>query len=119
MTRWAAVEVVSGAMTGDDGARDRLITQIWPACFRLAATILGDRHLAQDAAQESCVIVYRSVRRLRKAGAFDAWLYRIVMREAARVRRTSRSADPLPLESETQTGDTSFIDVWRALANLP
>ena len=119
MTRWASVEDVSGAMTGDEAARDRLVHVIWPACFRLAAAIIGDRHLAQDAAQEACVIVYRKVQRLRKAGAFDAWLYRIVMREAARARRRFQIGNPLSLASEASSSDASFIDVWRALADLP
>jgi hypothetical protein len=30
---------------------------VWPACFRLAATVIGDRSLAQDAAQEACAII--------------------------------------------------------------
>lgn len=118
MTRWASVEDVSGAMTGDEAARDRLVQVIWPACFRLAAAILCDRHLAQDAAQEACVIVYRKVRSLRRVGAFDAWLYRIVMREAARARRRFQTADPLSFASEASSNDASFIDIWRALADL-
>ena len=48
--------------------------------------VTGDRGSAEDAAQEACVIVDHKVRGLRHVGAFDAWLYRIVMRESARVR---------------------------------
>ena len=70
-------------------AGGHLVVAIWPGCFRLAASVLGDRSLAEDAAQEACAIVYRKVRGLRNADAFDAWLYRIVMREAAKIRRKS------------------------------
>ncbi len=102
MARWAPPELVSAALTGDEAAAERLIAAVWPGCFRLAATIIGDRNLAQDAAQEACVIVHRQIRKLRNVAAFDAWLYRIVMRESAR-------------------GDTNFLAnrhtslAWKAL----
>lgn len=118
MPRWAPPELVSAAMTGDEAAADRLVAAVWPGCFRLAATVVGDRSLAQDAAQEACVIVHRKVRGLHDAGAFDAWLYRIVMREAARVRRRHGVAHQQLPEGSFGSDDTTSVDVWRALATL-
>ncbi len=119
MGRWAPEELVRAALTGDEAAAERLIAAVWPGCFRLAATVTGDRGLAQDAAQEACVIVHRKVRGLRSAEAFDAWLYRIVMRESARVRRRNPAAAQQPPESAAAAGDATAVDVWRALASLP
>lgn len=82
MARWAPPELVSAALTGDEAATEQLIAAVWPGCFRLAATIIGDWSLAQDATQEACVIVHRKIRSLRAIEAFDAWLYRIIMRES-------------------------------------
>lgn len=118
MARWAPPELVSAALTGDEAAAERLIAAVWPGCFRLAATVIGDRSLAQDAAQEACVIVHRKIRSLRSADAFDAWLYRIVMRESARVRRRQNTAQPI-FERLSASDDTATVDVWRALAELP
>ena len=64
MGRWASPGQISAAMRGERDGADALIAAIWPKCFRLAATIIGDRALAQDAAQEACVIV------VERSGAF-------------------------------------------------
>jgi len=118
MARWATPETIAGAMNGDADAVERLIATIWPHCYRLAATVIGDRNLAQDAAQESCVAVYRKIRSVRDAGAFDAWLYRVVMRESARVRRRSAKPDKASIGEPTDMDSTSTVDVWRALHDL-
>jgi RNA polymerase sigma-70 factor, ECF subfamily len=95
MASWAPPELVSAALTGDEAAAEQLVAAVWPGCLRLAATVIGDRSLAQVAAQEASVIVHRKIRTLRSAAAFDAWLYRIVMRESIRARqRHGRRACP-------------------------
>lgn len=121
MGRWAPLEVIASALTGNEIAVEELLAAIWPACFRLATMVTGDRGLAQDAAQETCVIVHRQVRALRRVDAFDAWLYRIVMRESAKVRRrvghvaeqTEQLADPSIMRDGMMA-----VDVWRALGKL-
>lgn len=118
MTRWAPPDIVSAALTGDETAAEQLVAAVWPGCFRLAASVIGERSLAQDAAQEACVIVHRKVRSVRSAAAFDAWLYRIVMREAARVRRRHNVAEPPVFERFSEADDTAALDVWRALGTL-
>lgn len=119
MTRWASPDVVSAAIAGEASAAERLITAIWPACFRLAASLIGDCALAQDAAQEACVIIHRKVRCVRSADAFDAWVYRIVAREASRLRRRLQSGEVPAYEQGFTADTTASMDVWRALAGLP
>jgi RNA polymerase sigma-70 factor, ECF subfamily len=111
--------LVLAAMRREPGGADRLVAAIWPACFRLAASVTGDRELAQDAAQEACALVVRKVHGLRNAAAFDAWLYRIVMREASRVRRGHWFNPEQLIESAAGENGTAALDVWRALAALP
>jgi RNA polymerase sigma-70 factor, ECF subfamily len=118
MARWAAPDIVSAALTGDEAAVEALVSAVWPGCFRLAATVTGDRSLAQDAAQEACAIVHRKVRSVRRADAFDAWLYRIVMRESVRVRRRHRVSDEPAFERIAGGDETMTLDVWRALGTL-
>lgn len=118
MARWASPELISAALTGDEAAAERVIAAVWSGCFRLAATILGDWNLAQDAAQEVCVIVHRKIRGLRSVGAFDAWLYRIVMRESIRIRRRHEITGRPTFEGRFGSDGTTTLDVWRALADL-
>jgi RNA polymerase sigma-70 factor (ECF subfamily) len=121
MGRWASPEIVARALdahTGaNDGAREELIAAVWPGCYRLAMMVTGDRGLAEDAAQESCVIVDQKVRGLRNIEAFDGWLYRVVMRESARVRRR-RGRVAEQAEDVTLIDGSVSLDVWKALAAL-
>ncbi|MBV9439501.1 MAG: sigma-70 family RNA polymerase sigma factor [Candidatus Eremiobacteraeota bacterium] len=117
MARFAPPELVAAALH-DAAEVERLVEEIWPHCYRVAAAMLGDARLAEDAAQEACVAVYRSLRRVRDAAAFDGWVYRIVVREATRLARRRRTPDvfdarPLGLD------DAASLDLWRALDTLP
>ena len=120
MIPWATSDVVTAASSGNEAAVERLIATIWPICFRLAASIIGDTHLAQDAAQESCAIIHRKVRGLRDPQAFTAWAYRIVARESlrSRTRAAADMSDRSTALSASNDGTTT-IDVWRALDALP
>jgi RNA polymerase sigma-70 factor, ECF subfamily len=118
MGRWAPPELIAAAVGGDRAAVEPLLAAVWPACFRLAATLLGDRSLAQDAAQDACVIVHRKVRGLRSPDAFDAWLYRIVVRESSRVRRRRHAGETVSYADQFAADTTVALDVWRALATL-
>ncbi|MHB8463048.1 MAG: RNA polymerase sigma factor [Vulcanimicrobiaceae bacterium] len=117
MGRWVPPEAIASALSGNEAAVDDLIAGIWPACFRLAMMVTGDRGLAEDAAQETCVTVYRKIRSLRRVDAFDAWLYRIIMRESTRVRR--RSSNVAEPTDHIAPADSSIgLDVWQALGEL-
>jgi RNA polymerase sigma-70 factor, ECF subfamily len=118
MMRWAPEDLVAAAIAGRESAAEQLLAEIWPACFRLAASLIGDRTLAQDAAQDACVIVHRKIRTLRSAGAFDAWMYRIVARESSRIRRRHASVDAPSYDQGFSSDSTEAMDVWRALAAL-
>lgn len=43
MGRWAPPESVAAALAGESGAREKLIAEMWPRCFTLAASVIGDR----------------------------------------------------------------------------
>lgn len=67
------------------------------ACFR----VLGDRHEAEDAAQEAFVTAYRALPSWRGEGPFGAWLTRIAVRIALRTAARRRSIGWLaPLETD-------------------
>jgi RNA polymerase sigma-70 factor (ECF subfamily) len=115
--KWASADMVDAARNGSRESLDALITQIWPSCFRVAASILGDRDMAQDAAQETCLAVSRNIASLRSIAAFDTWLYRIVLREAMRSRKRHRT--PCNPIASSEHDHSASLDLWRALDQLP
>jgi RNA polymerase sigma-70 factor, ECF subfamily len=61
--------------------------------------VLGDLHEAEDAAQESFVIAYRSLGSWRADGPFGAWIRRIAVRVA--IRRAGRRRPTVRLDPVT------------------
>jgi RNA polymerase sigma factor (sigma-70 family) len=111
-------EMVEAALTGASEPVERLLETVWPDAYRLARGILCDRQAAEDAAQEACLVLYRSIPSLRNADAFKAWFYRIVVRESTQLKRRRSRTEPVP--EPTMLPDTAAaIDLWRALATLP
>ncbi len=112
-------DIVEAARGGGTDDLDRLIEAVWPAAYRLAYAVLGEAQLAEDAAQEACVVLYRSISKLRSVDAFRVWFSRIVVREAGKLRRRSVQASVQIRTVAVPADDTTPIDVWRALDSLP
>lgn len=117
-----APDVIEAARAGRPGAADRLVAQAWPHAFRIAYSLLRDRDLAQDTAQEACAAIFTGISRLRSVQAFRVWLYRIVVREAALLERKRALGQVLGFNrSGVDDIDLSTMraDVLRALGKLP
>lgn len=112
-------ELIEAARTGDAQPIERLVETVWPDAYRLARAILGDPDGAKDAAQEACIALYRGISALRSTAAFNVWFYRVVVREALRVKRHMPASEPLPDSFANTHDDAGAIDVWRALNTLP
>ena len=114
---------VDAARAGLPGAVDCLVAAAWPHAYRIAYSLLHDRDLAQDAAQEACAAIFTGIGRLRTAAAFRVWLYRIVVREASRLERRRAIGRALGIVPTPASDDiavsTLRTDVQRALAKLP
>jgi RNA polymerase sigma-70 factor, ECF subfamily len=114
-------ELVEAARRGSAGAVDRLVAQAWPHAFRIAYSIVRDRELAEDAAQEACAVLYRKAGQLRHASAFRVWFYRIVMRHARRLDRKESSATCAErgrYREDDMACVVARVDVLRALGKL-
>ncbi len=115
-----------------DGDRDAfriLVDATAPAVVRACDRILGDRHEAEDVAQEAFVIAYRSLASWRGDGPVGAWVTRIAVRLAIRragKRRTVTWLDPSidpPADGSSDPAAVSLDDerasaVRRAVAAL-
>jgi RNA polymerase sigma-70 factor, ECF subfamily len=77
-------QVVADVLAGDRDAFRLLVEQESRQVVATCARILGDRHEAEDVAQEAFVIAYRSLASWRSDGPFGAWLSRIAVRLAVR-----------------------------------
>lgn len=78
-----------------------LVERYSPQILNLAFAMMGDRHEAEDVAQETFVRAFRGLPRFRREARFSSWLYRIALnlcrdRLKARSRR-GRSAGEEPL----------------------
>jgi RNA polymerase sigma-70 factor, ECF subfamily len=101
-------------------AFEPLIARVWPEAYRLALSILRDRGLAEDAAQEACAAIAVSLRSLKDLDAFAVWCYRIVVSRAliaARRRpRTQNLDEAASLHAGVDLSDA--LDLYDALALL-
>jgi RNA polymerase sigma factor (sigma-70 family) len=85
-------------LAGRQEAFGALVERYQDAAYGYAYALLGDRQLAQDAAQEAFLSAYHNLGALRVPGAFPGWLRRIVRTHCLRLRR-ARPPDCLPLEA--------------------
>jgi len=78
------VERVRG---GEPEAYGDLVRRFQDMAVGYAYSLLGDFHLAEDAAQESFLLAHLELRRLRDPSAFPGWLRRIIHSQCGRQRR--------------------------------
>jgi len=71
----------------------------------LAYAQLGDKHSAEDAAQEVFAIACRDLRSLRERDRFGAWLGGICRNVTKQMLRVKTRAAPLPAEAEEVAAD--------------
>jgi len=127
--RHSTAELVRKAKAGDDWAFSELVLSHQDVAVAYATAILGDYHLAEDAAQEAFVEVHRSLHALREPAAFPEWLRTIIFKYCDRIARRRQhhttgldsalqlaSPDPSPhddLERETRTAA-----LWQSITSL-
>jgi RNA polymerase sigma factor (sigma-70 family) len=100
--------LVERVQAGELEAFGEIVRRFQDMACGYAYAILGDFHLAQDAAQEAFVQAYRDLRMLRKAIAFPGWLRRIVFKQCDRIRRTRPAAESLDaVRTEPVSGESS------------
>lgn len=105
----ALVEEVIRAQSGDADAMAALIENNRTWVRGIAYTVLGDAHLAEDAAQEVCVRVVKHLHGLDTPGAFRPWVYRMTRNVAlSMAQRRERTPQPLSLDAEQMQEGTKL-----------
>ena len=81
----------------------------------LCCRLCGNTALAEDAAQEAFVEVYKGLAHFRGEASMATWIYRVAMRTALRLRARARPAVQTPLEAPpTATADPEAALAARA-----
>ena len=114
MNDW--VEQVSDATKGDAEAFGRLVARFQDMACGCAYAVLGDFHLAQDAAQEAFLETYRSLPKLNDPNAFPGWFRRIVLRSCNRLTRRKKLST-VPLETAAHVASREADPAARAEGN--
>ena len=90
--------LVAAVLAGDRDAFRQLVEREQVAVYRVCLRILGRPHDAEDVAQESFLMAYRSLGTFRGDGPLGGWLMRIAMRQAYRRLGQRREVQELPPE---------------------
>lgn len=87
MEHAADPDLVRDAKRGDEAAFTALLRPLLEPAFRLAAGMLQDRQLAEDAVQEAAVKSWRKINQLREGTEMRPWFLGIVANECRTTRR--------------------------------
>ena len=92
MPQRSDLALVEAAMGGDCESFTELCRRYYPAMVAIAHSVLGDRHIAEDAAQQAFAKAVRKLPQLKNKNKFAGWLA-VICRNAA--KDMARSAKKL------------------------
>jgi RNA polymerase sigma-70 factor (ECF subfamily) len=116
-------ELVEAAIDGDIDSYTILCRRYYAAMVAIAHSVLGDKHLAEDVAQETFAKACRKLGQLRNKDKFGLWLT-VICRNAAKdmARRTpaaGRIEDLSSITADSQRKDKTADIVQEAIGRLP
>jgi uncharacterized protein len=105
----ARATAAQAAQTEKSQAFGEIVQRFQDLAFGCAYAVLGDFHLAEDAAQEAFLTAWRHLDQLRQPAAFPGWFKRIVLTQCNRLTRGKKlalvSLDALLDVPATDNGD--------------
>jgi RNA polymerase sigma-70 factor (ECF subfamily) len=115
-------ELVEQAARGDGDSFTELCRRFYPPLVAIGHAITGDRHLAEDAAQQALAKAAVNLPKLRKPEQFGSWLAAICRNASTDiVRRRASSGQRLDAEAAAQdrADDALGEAVRQGLIRLP
>jgi RNA polymerase sigma-70 factor (ECF subfamily) len=97
--------LVEQARAGDRDAFARLIAPRIDGLYRTAWAVLRNEDQARDVTQETCIVAWRELGRLRDPDRFEAWLGRSLINRCRTAMRTTRRARLREIRVEDWSGD--------------
>lgn len=123
------VPLVVRASIGDAEAFAAIVARFQDLAAGYAYSLLGDYHLAEDAAQEAFVAAWQLLPQLREPAGFPGWFRRVIFKHCDRIRRTRQPHLPLEAaqdEAERTPGPAAQLEtaswrqeIWEAVSRLP
>jgi len=111
-------ELVEAAANGDGDSFTELCRRYYPAMVAIAHSMLGDRHLAEDVAQQAFATAAVKLLQLRQKEQFAGWLAAIcrnAARDTLRSRKAIRSIEGRPATGESD--ENAVCESVRAALN--
>lgn len=102
-------ELVEAASKGDGDSFTELCRRYYPAMVAIADSIIRDKHLAEDAAQQAFAKAATNLPRLKQNDRFAAWLASIC-RNAARDVASRRKSAPVDYNPTSERFTTDKDD---------
>jgi RNA polymerase sigma factor (sigma-70 family) len=92
-----------------------IVRRFQDLAFGCAYAVLGDFHLAEDAAQEAFITAWRNLDQLRKPEAFPGWFRRIVLTQCNRMTRGKRlDTTALQMVGDVFAGEADPLAAYEA-----
>ncbi len=113
--------LVKAAINGDAEGFTELCRRYYPAMVAIAHSVLGDRHLAEDAAQQAFAKAAVKLPQLKKENRFAGWLAvicRNVAKDMARRKENLRATDDLSMIAPKSREDNTTDAVREAISKL-
>jgi RNA polymerase sigma-70 factor (ECF subfamily) len=88
-------QLIARVRGGDVDAYEALIRRHRDGIYRIALRMLGNRHDAEDVAQEVIIQLWTAVVGFNGAATFNTWLYRVVVNRCVNRQRRAHCIRPL------------------------
>jgi len=85
------IDLIERSIRGDNSAFEKLITVYKNIWYGFACKVLGDKSLAQDVVQDTCIKIYKNLSTLKERDIFGRWSFAILLntiRDSYRKRKT-------------------------------
>jgi RNA polymerase sigma factor (sigma-70 family) len=121
-------DTLSHARAGDNYAFADLVRRFQDMAVGYAFALLGDHHLAEDAAQDAFLVCHQRLEQLREPAAFAGWFRTIVRNTCEQSRRRRPRHEPLdeavvvavgPTQQQSLEWDERRRDVAAEVGGLP
>ncbi len=101
--------LVEAAANGDGDSFTELCRRYYPAMVAIAHSMLGDRHLAEDVAQQAFATAAVKLRQLRQKEQFAGWLAAICRNEARDILRSRKPVGSIEGRPATDEPDGNGV----------
>lgn len=121
MTQEPETILVEAAIKGEPESFSELCRRYYPAMVAIAHSLLGDRHLAEDVAQETFAKAAVKLPQLRQTHKFAGWLASICRngaRDMARQQNGLRAVDEFSTKTAKSESGDSDDAIRQALKQL-